>query len=153
MAASSSRMTCLTSKEVKKRTIVSPLSDTHHKIATLHFFFVVLLYAQERGFWLKMYLLNTWYQMSDFDSLLDGILLSYGFCSHFGVFSFLFFFLTQILRDKHENYNTKFNPIFIQVSLMFLIYTIAIFMFGDWKYKWNWIFKKVLWSNFHTLNQ
>lgn len=46
---------------------------------------------------------------------------------------FLFPFLkkTQILLDKHKNYSMKFNPIFVQVSLMSLIYTIAIFMFGD----------------------
>ena len=64
------------------------------------------------------------YLLSDFDILLDGILLSYDFCSHAGVLSFLFLpKKTQILLDKHENYSTRFNPIFVQVSLISLIYT------------------------------
>lgn len=84
------------------------------------------------------------YLISDWDILFDGILLSYDFRNHLSI-SF-----PEIQLNKIECYNATFNSIFSQVSLMSLIHTIAIFMFGDWKYKWNGILKKLLWSNFHT---
>lgn len=150
MGASSSRVTCLTSEDVKRRAIIFPLSERHHKVNVLHSLFCCYTPKRDAFDWTC----NSW--------ILD-IRFRYFAWWYFAKLwllqsrwsSFLPFFpkKTQILLDKHENYSTKFNPIFVQVSLISLIYTIAIFMFGDWKYKWNWICKKVLWSNFHTLNQ
>lgn len=48
---SSSRVTCLTSEEVKRRAIIFPLSEQHHKVAILHFLFCCYIPKRDAFDW------------------------------------------------------------------------------------------------------
>lgn len=144
-SAASRVMICFDSiKASEGKSYFFSLSGKHRKIIILHLFLFWCCKPKREAFYWKC------------NSQILDIRERYFVVWHFAELRLpesLKYIFPPCSVDKREDYNATFNSIFIQVSLMSLICTITIFMFGDWKYKWNWILKKVLWSNFHTLNQ